>query len=68
MSEINSQDFCRIRVGIGEPKFKNDLLNYILTKIPDDEYEILKKSISNAATAVNEIVKSGIDSAMNKYN
>ena len=68
VSEINSQDFCRIRVGIGEPKFKNDLLNYILTKIPDDEYEILKKSISNAETAVNEIVKSGIDSAMNKYN
>ena len=68
VNEIKTQDFCRIRVGIGNPQYKNDLLNYILTRIPDEEYKILNTSQDNAAKAVAEILKSGIDSAMNKYN
>lgn len=68
VNEIKSEDFCRIRIGIGNPEYKNDLLNYILTRIPDDEYKILEKAIDNAAFAIAEILKNGIDSAMNKYN
>ena len=68
VSEIKSEEFYRIRIGIGEPQFKGDLLNYILTRIPDKEYEILKKSINNAANAVSDIINNGIDNAMNKYN
>ena len=68
VQEIQTENFCRIRVGIGNPKYKNDLLNYILTRIPDDEYKILEESTKNAAKAVEEILKNGVDSAMNKYN
>lgn len=68
VNEIKSEDFCRIRIGIGNPEYKNDLLNYILTRIPDDEYKILEKAIDNATSAIAEILKNGIDSAMNKYN
>ena len=68
VNEIQTQAFCRIRVGIGNPEYKNDLLNYILTRIPDEQYKILENSIKNAADAVGEIIKNGIDSAMNKYN
>lgn len=66
--EIQTEDFARIRVGIGNPQYKNDLLNHILTRIPDDEYKILEQATENAAKAVNEIIKNGIDSAMNKCN
>ena len=68
VQEIQSEDFARIRVGIGNPKFKNDLLNYILTRIPDEEYKLLQQATESASKAVNEIIKNGIDSAMNKYN
>lgn len=68
VNEIKTEDFSRIRIGIGNPEYKNDLLNYILTRIPDEEYKILENSINNAAEAVGEIIKNGIDSAMNKYN
>ena len=68
VNEIKTEDFSRIRIGIGNPKYKNDLLNYILTRIPDEEYKTLENSINNAAEAVGEIIKNGIDSAMNKYN
>ena len=68
VNEIKSEDFCRIRIGIGNPEYKNDLLNYILTQIPDEEYKILEKSINNAAESVANIIKNGVDSAMNLYN
>ena len=32
VSEIKTEDFCRIRIGIGNPTYKNDLLNFILNK------------------------------------
>lgn len=66
--EIQTENFCRIRVGIGNPKYKNDLLNYILTRIPEEEYKILEEATATAAKAVSEIIKNGTDSAMNKYN
>lgn len=66
--EIGTEDFARIRIGIGMPQYKNDLLNFILTKIPDEEYKVLETAIQKAAEAIGEIIKKGIDSAMNQYN
>lgn len=66
--EIQTEDFPRIRIGIGNPEYKNDLLNFILTSIPDEEYKILEEAQENAVKAVEEIIKNGLDSAMNKLN
>lgn len=66
--EIQTENFPRIRIGIGNPEYKNDLLNFILTRIPDDKYKILQQAQGNASKAIVEIIKNGIDSAMNKYN
>ena len=68
ISEIKTEDFPRIRIGIGNPEFKENLLNYILTRIPDEDYKILEGSIELASEAVSEILKNGVDTAMNKYN
>lgn len=66
--ELQTEEFPRIRIGIGNPEYKNDLLNYILTRIPDEDYKILETAISNAANSIECIIKNGIDTAMNKYN
>ena len=66
--ELQTEEFLRIRVGIGNPQYKNDLLNYILTKIPEEDYNILGNAIENAANAIEEIINNGIESAMNKFN
>lgn len=68
VNELQSEKFPRIRIGIGNPEYKNDLLNFILTKIPEEEYRILEKSINLAAESISVIIKEGIDIAMNKYN
>lgn len=66
--ELQSQNFPRIRIGIGEPAYKHDLLNYILTKIPQEDYTVLEKAIFAAAEAIPVIIEQGIDTAMNQYN
>ena len=68
IEELASEEFPRIRVGIGTPEFKNDMVNYVLGHIPEEEYKLLQTGVEKAALAVEEIVRSGIDTAMNKYN
>ena len=65
---LNSQDFPRVRVGIGMPKNKENLIEYVIGHIPNEEYEKLQETAKKAAEAICEILKNGIDMAMNKYN
>lgn len=65
---INNKEFSRIRIGIGMPEHKNDLINYVIGKIPEEEKQILDKSTTAAKNAIIEILKNGVDSAMNKFN
>ena len=60
--------FPRIRVGIGKPKVEEDYINYVIGAIPEDEEQELKKGVEKAKEAIKELLKNGIDSAMNKYN
>jgi PTH1 family peptidyl-tRNA hydrolase len=68
VSCLNSENFARVRVGIGMPKFKGDLINYVIGHISDEEYDELEKGVVLAADAVESIVKIGIDKTMNFYN
>ena len=42
VSRLNSEDFPRVRVGIGMPEFKGDLVNYVIGNITDEDYEELE--------------------------
>ncbi len=66
--ELNTQNFKRVRVGIGMPEKKEDLIEYVIGAISDEDKEKLEKGIELAKEAVIEIVKNGIDIAMNKFN
>ncbi len=68
VKELKSEDFPRIRVGIGKPMFKEMMIGYVLEKLNGNEREILEESTKLAANAVYDIITSGIDKAMNKYN
>lgn len=66
--ELNTQNFKRIRIGIGMPEEKEDLIEYVIGAIPEEDKEKLDKGTELAKEATIEIIKSGIDIAMNKYN
>lgn len=68
VAELNSQEFPRIRVGIGKPKFTNDMINYVIGAVPKEEQIKLEEGTKKAKEAVIEVLKNGIDTAMNKFN
>lgn len=45
-----------------------DRINYVLEKLSKEEYTILDRGIQKASTAISDILKNGIDHAMNQYN
>ena len=65
---LNTENFTRIRVGIGQPEYKNDLINYVIGHVPEQEFEELKKGVDLAEQAIEEIITNGPDKAMNKFN
>ena len=68
IKEIGTEKFSRVRVGIGKPEHKGDLINYVIGKIPEEDRVILDKSTDLARDAVIEIIKNGMDKAMNLFN
>ena len=68
ISILGSGKFTRVRVGIGMPEDKKDLINYVIGYVPEEEKEVLNKACETAKEAVIEILKDGIDIAMNKFN
>lgn len=66
--ELNTTEFPRIRVGTGSKEKITDLIEYVISKVNEEEYEKLKVGINKAVEAVTEILKIGIDRAMSKLN
>ena len=59
----------RIKIGVGEkPNPEYDLKDWVLGKLPKELMEDFDKALDKSVKAVEEIIKRGIDSAMNKYN
>ncbi len=68
ISEIDTQNFPRIRIGIGKPENKGQLIEYVIGKIPQTDKDILEKATILGKEAIIEIIKNGVDIAMNKFN
>lgn len=65
---LGTEEFARIRIGIGRPKHTGDEINYVIGAIPKEEIPRLEAGVEKAKEAIIEILKKGIDSAMNKFN
>lgn len=68
ISQIGTQNFYRIKVGVGAKPAGWDLADYVLGRFSTKEREEVDKAIEEAADAVEVILGEGIDAAMNKYN
>ena len=67
--QLQSEDFPRVKVGISVPRHEDyDTADFVLAKFTKAEVKQLIPAAIKACDAIEEIIKSGIDSAMNKYN
>ena len=68
VENLKTENFCRVRVGIGKPTGHTDMISYVIGHIPEEDAKMLDEGTTIAKDAVIEIIKNGIDSAMNKFN
>ncbi len=66
IASLGSQDFPRIRVGIGRPD--GDEISYVLSDFAAEEKQVIEEAVSTAADAIHCILTEGIEAAMNRYN
>lgn len=66
---LGTDGIMRIKIGVGErPSQESDLKDWVLGKIPKEALSGFESALDKTVSAAEEIVKNGIDSAMNKYN
>lgn len=68
IEKLGTEEFSRIRIGIGRPTHEQDKVNYVIGAIPKEEISKLEEGVEKAKEAVIEILRNGIDKAMNKLN
>ena len=66
IDSLGSQDFPRIRVGIGRPD--GDEISYVLSDFTAAEREVVREAVAEVADALHCILTEGIMAAMNRYN
>ncbi|HET6847160.1 MAG TPA: aminoacyl-tRNA hydrolase [Anaerolineales bacterium] len=65
---LGSQDFCRLRLGIGRPPGRMDPADYVLQQFARDERDALGQILDRACDAALAFVMDGIEAAMNRFN
>ncbi|MFM7963695.1 MAG: aminoacyl-tRNA hydrolase [Actinomycetota bacterium] len=65
---VKSQEFVRVRIGVGKPPSKERGGEHVLSKVPVSERALLDDAVLRAADATELILKHGADTAMQQTN
>lgn len=65
---LDSQDFPRLRIGIGRPPDDVEWMDYVLSEFSEPDRELIDSSIERAADAIETFATEGIQTAMNRHN
>jgi peptidyl-tRNA hydrolase, PTH1 family len=71
IAHLNTQNFPRLRIGIGKPPQKvddSDTVSHVLGKFAPDETAIVSKVLNLVLDAVELSLKQGVEKAMSLYN
>ncbi len=67
-SHLHSDEFIRVRIGVGKPESKERGADHVLNRFGKRERTEVDVTIAQAADAVEMIATSGVDQAMNTFN
>ncbi len=67
-NHLHTNDYLRVRVGIGKPPGRQSGADYVLKRPGAAERAILATAIEEAADAVEAVITEGVAAAMNRVN
>ncbi len=62
------ESFWRLRLGIGHPGNKNDVIDYVLTRAPRSEEDLILEAVNTAADSIPLLLEQGAERAMTKLH
>lgn len=65
---LHTQDYLRVRIGIGKPPGSDRGADHVLSRVPPAEREVLDVAVAVAADAVECVLADGVQSAMTRFN
>ena len=68
ISHLGSQDFPRLRIGIGKSTGKRQTIGHVLGKFAPEEKKVIQEMLDISVNAVEKSLKVGVEKAMNIYN
>jgi PTH1 family peptidyl-tRNA hydrolase len=68
IQQLGTQEFPRLRIGVGHPPGQMSGADYVLQDFPPAEQELLEMVLKRAVEAAQVFIKSGLETAMNQYN
>ncbi len=68
IAHLGTEEFCRIKIGVGDKPAGWDLADYVLGRFDDLDRKLADEGIERAAEAVECMILEGIQAAMNQYN
>lgn len=68
IAHTGTQEFKRIKVGVGEKPAGWDLADYVLGRFSKKDRELVEEALKQACEAVGYMVKGETDQAMNQFN
>lgn len=68
IGQLGSEEFYRIRVGVGEKPAGYDLADYVLGHFSKEEQAVMKEGVEKAVEAARLMLAGQIDQAMNEFN
>lgn len=68
IQHLGTQEFPRVRVGIGDKPRQMDLADYVLSRFSAGEQKLMEEAFSEAARAVECMIIQDIEKAMNEFN
>ncbi|MFH1349472.1 MAG: aminoacyl-tRNA hydrolase [Pseudomonadota bacterium] len=68
VDHLGSNEFNRIKIGIGRPRYGEPVEEYVLRPFHEDEKEIIEKVLEIGIQACKLFISKGVESAMNHVN
>lgn len=68
IAHLGTQEFPRVRIGVGEKPARMDLADYVLGHFPKEETETMTTAFKDGAAAVVDMMTEGVEAAMNHFN
>lgn len=67
-SELGTQNYARLRIGVGNDFPRGGQADYVLSRFPEEEMKKMPELLTHASDAVKAYCLSGADFAMTRYN